>query len=83
MNEWTVVTVIVALAGLLAMILKPLLGLNSVITRLTESVETLEEKLDGLTDKNTESHMRLWQKCREQDERLGGHETRLQIIEKT
>jgi hypothetical protein len=39
--EWQVVTVLVVLIGLLATIVKPMLNLNTSITRLTDSVDTL------------------------------------------
>ncbi len=47
--EWTVVTVIVVLVGLIASVAKPLLSLNATITRLNESVNSLEKNIAGLT----------------------------------
>lgn len=79
--EWTVVTVIVVLVGLIASVLKPLLSLNATITRLTESVNSLEKNIAGLTEKNGESHDRLWEKSCAMDDRLNNHETRIRIIE--
>ncbi|HBR09253.1 MAG TPA: hypothetical protein DD735_10240 [Clostridiales bacterium] len=79
--EWTVVTVIVVLAGLIASVVKPVLSLNSTITRLTESVNFLEKNIAGLIEKNDESHNRLWEKDSMLDERMNNHETRLMIIE--
>jgi hypothetical protein len=70
MSEWTVVTVIVVLIGLLASVLKPLIHLNGTLTRLTEAVRVLERELTGISDKNSEAHARLWKKAEEQDERL-------------
>lgn len=79
--EWTVVTVIIALAGLLAAVTKPLLALNTAVTRLTGSVETLEKNIKGLADKNDEAHEKLWEKCRSTDTAVNGHETRLKLME--
>lgn len=79
--EWTVVTVIVVLVGLIAAVVKPLLSLNATITRLTESVNSLEKNIAGLTEKNDDSHDKLWEKNSAMDEKLNNHETRLQIIE--
>lgn len=79
--EWTVVTVIVVLVGLIAAVVKPLLSLNATITRLTESVNSLEKNIAGLTEKNDDSHDKLWEKSSAMDEKLNNHETRLQIIE--
>jgi len=82
MTEWTVVTVIVVLVGLVAAIVKPLINLNTVITRLSTVVDTLEKNVSGLTEKNSEAHGKLWGKLEEQDDKIGNHETRIQIIEK-
>lgn len=82
MNEWTIVTVIVTLAGLLVTVVRPLMDLNATITRLTEVVNTLEKNIAGLSAKNSEAHGRLWEKDEAQDETLGRHETRLLLIER-
>jgi len=79
--EWTVVTVIVVLVGLIASVAKPLLSLNATITRLNESVNALQKNIEGLAEKNDESHDRLWEKNYAMDEKLNNHETRLRVIE--
>jgi uncharacterized membrane protein (DUF106 family) len=83
LNEWTVVTVIVVMVGLIASILKPLISLNSTMTRLTEAVDRLEQNVEALTGRNSESHARLWRKSEAHEERLNDHETRLKMIEHT
>lgn len=82
MNEWTVVTVIIGLVGLVAAIIKPLISLNSTITRLTKSVDTLEKQLSQITEKNSESHARIWHSVTAQDERLRKCECRLGVWER-
>ena len=82
MNEWTVVTVIVTLAGLLAVLIKPLISLNGTITRLTEVVRRLEESMAELADKNSRSHDKLWERVEEHEDTISRHETRLAILEK-
>ena len=82
MNEWTVVTVIVTLAGLGAVLVRPLIGLNATITRLTAAVNVLEANISGLTVKNSEAHTKLWDRVEEQDDRLNRHETRLAVMER-
>lgn len=79
MNEWTVVTVLIALVGLLAAILRPLLGLNSTIIRLTEAVDALKKELSHISSKNSEAHSRLWKQLNEQEKRLSVCESRLDI----
>ena len=81
MSEWTVVTAIIALVGLLTAVVKPLISLNGTITRLTEAVSRLQDNISELTDRNSEGHSRLWLKSGEHDEKLGAHETRLRILE--
>lgn len=81
MNEWTVVTVIVTLVGLGAAVVKPLINLNSTITRLTEVVRAMEKDFSELADKNGESHDRMWDRLEEHDDMLAGHETRLTLVE--
>ena len=81
MTEWTVVTVVAALAGLLLAIVKPIVNLNTSITRLTEAVGTLQDNLKCLTTNNTDSHNRLWAHSKTQDEKLENHERRIQRVE--
>ena len=61
MTEWTIVGVIVTLIGLVTAIIKPLITLNSVITRLTEVVKHMETNLCQLTEKNSLSHGQIWE----------------------
>ena len=82
MSEWTIVTVIATLVGLLATVVRPLMDLNATITRLTEVVNTLEKNISGMSAKNSESHGWLWEKCGEHDELLNRHETRLLLLER-
>ncbi|UOO38263.1 hypothetical protein IZU99_03125 [Oscillospiraceae bacterium CM] len=83
MTEWTVVGVIVALIGLIASIVTPMLKLNTSITKLTCAVETFQKNLDELIEKNSDSHTRLWQHNCRQDDTLNDHETRICVIEKS
>ena len=82
MDEWTVVTAIVVLAGLIVTVAKPILSLNSTIISLTDAVKVLEKNLDSISGKNSEQHARLWAHEAEQDEKLREHEFRLRSIEK-
>lgn len=79
--EWTVVTVLIALAGFVAAITKPLLTLNTTIIKLTTIVDTLKADLDELTRKNSDSHGRLWEHNKAQDTKLDDHETRMTLLE--
>lgn len=79
--EWTTVTVIIALVGLGAAIVKPIVSLTQSITKLTVVVEHLQDDMSGLTAKNSQSHARLWDHNDEQDVRLDDHERRIDTLE--
>lgn len=81
MNEWTVVTALVVLIGLFVTVAKPIVGLNSTITRLSENVERLDAKLTDFSAHNAESHRRLWEESDRQGGRIENHETRLTVLE--
>lgn len=52
---WTVVTALVVLVGLLAAIIKPIISLNTTITKLTAAVDRLRDDLDALGSKNSQA----------------------------
>ena len=79
--EWTTVTVIIALVGLGAAVIKPIVSLTQSITRLTVVVERLERELDDQSEHSRESHKRLWDHNEEQDNRLDDHVRRIYDIE--
>lgn len=81
MNEWTVVTVIVVLSGLVISFVKPLITLCGTLTRLTDAVGALEKELDSISGKNREAHTKLWKKEEEQDLILQDHALRIAKIE--
>ena len=68
--EWTVVTVIIALVGLFMTVGKPIITLNSSITRLQDAILELREDIKVLTSRTDN-----------QEERLQDHETRISILE--
>lgn len=68
--EWTVVTVIIALVGLFMTVGKPVINLNSSITRLQDAIDELREDIKVLTNRTDN-----------QEERLQNHETRISILE--
>ena len=80
--EWTTVTVIIALMGLGAAVIKPIVSLTQSITKLTVVVERLERELDEQSEHSRESHRRLWDHNEEQDNRLDDHERRIHDMEK-
>ena len=80
--EWTVVVVLIALAGLMASILTPAIRLNTSVTRLAALVDSLDAKLGEMESSNTQAHRRIWTELEGQRTALGGHETRITVLEK-
>ena len=79
--EWTVVTVVIALVGLGAAIVKPIVSLTRSITSLTVVVERVEKQLGEQAQHSHESHKRLWSHNDEQDRQLQDHERRIGVLE--
>lgn len=77
MTEWTVLTVLIAVVGLLVTVTAPVIKLMSTITKLSCAVEDLRSDLKTLTGKNSESHARLWEHNKEQDEKISKLEGRI------
>ena len=73
---------IIALVGLGAAVIKPIVSLTQSITKLTVVVERLERELDEQSEHSRESHRRLWDHNEEQDNRLDDHERRIHDMEK-
>ena len=81
MTEWAVVGVIITLLGLVAAVAKPLISLNTTLTKLSDSVATLDKNITALTTDNTASHARILGKLNAHDETINDHEKRISIIE--
>ncbi len=81
MSEWVVVTSIVVLIGLVTAIVTPIVKLNTTITKLTVVVDTTQDTLKKLTEDNTASHRRLWERNDEQGEQIQEHEKRITALE--
>lgn len=86
--EWTTVTVIIALVGLVVTVTTPLIRLNSNITRLSvilngikAELEEQKKALSAQKAESRESHRRLWAHNDDQDNTLNDHETRIRVLE--
>lgn len=71
MNEWTVVSALVVIIGLFMTVGKPIVTLNSSLTRLQDAIDNLREDIKVLTGRTND-----------QEEKLQNHETRISILEK-
>jgi hypothetical protein len=70
--EWTVVTVIVALVGLVSVFAKAAWSMSKSSQRLSDSVDRLESSIDDLKTDNKEFR-----------DKLANHETRICLLEHT
>ena len=58
--EWEVVTVIIALVGLLTTVTKPIMKLTKTITELNDTCQNLEERMEKFENHNHDSHVKIW-----------------------
>lgn len=82
MNEWTMVTVIVALVGLITAIVTPIVKLNTSLTRLNTAVQGMEKDMEHLKQTNRQEQEELWEVEKVQDETLVNLKIRLAVLEK-
>lgn len=81
MNEWTVVTVVIALVGLFVTVAAPIIRQTKAMTKLDTTMETLSGKLTQLESRNTDAHRRIWEHNEEQDKQINNHEIRIVKLE--
>lgn len=80
--EWTVVTVLVVVIGLVVTILTPAIKLNTSVTKLATLVDSLNNKISTTETNNAEAHRRIWNELDDQKDTLNQHETRITVLEK-
>lgn len=88
MNEWTVVTVIIGLVGLIVTVMAPILKFNNTVSRLSTLIEGIFENIKRLEEENaafrehaSESHLRLHERIDGNEQRLQNHEIRIVKLE--
>ena len=81
MTDWAALSVIAAPVGAAISIVTPILRLNTVITKLSATVDSLAKNLETLTSENTRSHARLHGRIDELEDTVGRHEVRLTVLE--
>ena len=89
MTEWQVFGVIVALFGFVVEVVTPILKLNTSITKLTVTMESMSKDLINDREKSRDAHKSIWagieaveKKNTEQDLTLSNHEQRIKVLEK-
>ena len=83
MTEWTVVTVIVSLVGLLVAVATPIIKLNSTITKLTTQMENFMSGLDEFKKRYTSQLAELKETHEDIYGKVNNHEHRITVLETT
>lgn len=81
MTEWTVVTVIVAIVGLIATVAAPIIKLTSTINILSGKVELLLSNLEDFKTRYKETLEELKDADQRQVKKLDDHEHRITMLE--
>ena len=79
--EWTVVTVIVSLVGLLAAVATPIARLNSTIAKLTTQMEAFMNGLDEFKKRYTNQLQEFHKTHEDIYEKVNNHEKRITVLE--
>ena len=74
MNEWGVVTVIIALVGLVGVFVKAAWSMSKSAQRLSDSVDGLKGSVDELKSENKDDHKVF-------SDKLDDHEYRITVLE--
>lgn len=80
-SNWTVVEVIIALAGLFFLVAKPIIENAKTMERLISAMEELSKDLKDLELKNTETHSRMFSRLDESERKIENHEVRIRVVE--
>lgn len=90
MSEWGVVTVVIALVGLISTVAVPLSKNTKAMTQLSGQIELLayrikeeENNLEAFKEKSADRHEKIFNQLDEQSDRLTDHENRITNLEKT
>lgn len=83
MTEWGVVTVIVALVGLIAAVAAPMVKLNGTLTRLTTQMDSFVAWLEAFKLRYKEQLRDLNDTDQKLCERIDDHEHRITVLETT
>ena len=86
--EWTAVTVVIALVGLISTVALPLSKNTKAMTKLSGQIELLayriqreEADLEALKAKSADRHKTIFDELEKQSDTLGDHEHRIKDLE--
>ena len=90
MSEWGVVTVLIALVGLISTVAVQLSKNTKAMTQLSGQIELLayrikeeENNLEAFKEKSADRHEKIFNQLDEHNERLNDQENRITNLEKT
>ena len=81
MDTWQVIAALLSLISGVAIVVRPMLKLTESITKLTTTVENIDQRFAESEEHGKESRRRLWEHNEKQDDILADHEGRLRNIE--
>lgn len=88
MSEWTVVTVIIAIIGLVGTVAVPLSKNTKAMTQLSEKINHLvyrmdkdEGELSDFKNKSADKHRLIFDRLSEHQKSLINHESRIHVLE--
>ncbi len=81
MTEWTVVTVVISLVGLLVAVATPIIKLNATITRLTTQMENFMKGLGEFKTRYTSQLTECKRTHADLYDKVDNHERRITVLE--
>lgn len=72
---------IISAAGLILTIITAAWKISAVVTKNTEAVNALREKVSDVTSLNDREHKQFREELESHDEKINDHETRIQLLE--
>ena len=82
MSNWTELSTLLGVMVAVISIVSPILRLNSTVTKLVSIVDKLQTDMADITERNTRSHDRIWQRLETDGVELADHEIRITVLEK-
>ena len=88
MTEWQVFGVILASCNVVVAVVTPIIKLNTSITKLTVTMESMSKDMSNDREKSRDDHKNIWagidaveKKNTDQDLTLSNHEQRIKVLE--
>lgn len=85
MDEYVILGMVVVVlgnvVGLFLSVGGPIIKLNSTITKLNTKMETMEITVNGVVEKNRDSHRRIHERIDDVENEVGKLDKRVQILE--